>query len=291
MTSQSTASPAYPALPRSCRRLYPFKLGTTSFIYPDHYIPNVQMLGPHIDEIELLMFESRWPDSLPSKETVDALARLSAEMDIGYNIHLPTDVSLAGVDAHERDRAVAVLGQFIAATAPLAPSAYALHLPVEGYSADPDGVERWQAAAAQGIGDLLETGVRSDLLAVETLDYPFAWAAPLVEAFGLSICMDIGHLILYGRDPGAFFRRCRKNISIIHLHGVRFPEGQVSGDGTGQDHVGLDQLPPAYLPSIMEILKTFDGVVSIEVFSYRHLVPSLRVLEEYWQGCREGNEI
>ena len=291
MTSSKATPQGYPPPPRSVKGCYPFRLGTTSFIYPDHYVPNVQMLGLHFDEIELLMFESRWPDSLPSRETIDALAVLSAEMDLGYNIHLPTDVSLADADAVERGRAVAVLGQFIRATAPLSPSAYALHLPFEGYPADPGGVERWQAAAAEGLDDLLKTGVRSDLLAVETLDYPFAWAAPLVEAFGLSICMDIGHLILHGIDPAAFFHRYRKNIRLIHLHGVRFSEGQNSGDGAGQDHVGLDEMAPAHFPSIMEILKTFDGVVSIEVFSYRHLVPSLRVLEEYWTDCREGNGI
>ena len=291
MIPPSGDSPAYPALPQSCKGCYPFKLGTTSFIYPDHYIPNVRVLGPHVDEVELLMFESRWPDSLPTKEIVDALGRLSAEMNLGYNIHLPTDVSLASAFPDERARAVDVLKQFIMATAPLSPSAYALHLPFDAYSADSNGVERWRTSAAKGIGGLLKAGVKSELLAVETLDYPFEWAAPLVETFGLSICMDIGHLILHGVDPGAFFHRYRKNIRLIHLHGVRFSEGQNPGDGAGQDHVGLDEMAPAHFPSIMEILKTFEGVVSIEVFSYRHLVPSLRVLEEYWTDCREGNGI
>ena len=48
----------YPALSKSYKGLFPFKICTTSFIYPDHYIPNVKMLGPFVDEIELLVFES-----------------------------------------------------------------------------------------------------------------------------------------------------------------------------------------------------------------------------------------
>ncbi|WP_373501474.1 cobamide remodeling phosphodiesterase CbiR [Desulfococcus sp.] len=280
-----TASPAYPP-PPSCKGVYPFRLGTTSFIFPDDYIPNVRVLAPCFDEIELLMFESRRPDSLPSKETVEALGRLSAETDTGYNVHLPTDVSLAAADGEERGWAADVLGRFIAATAPLSPSAYALHLPYEGYSADPEGVDQWRKAAARGIEALLGTGVRSDRLAVETLDYPFVWAAPLIEDYGLSVCMDIGHLILYGVDPLGFFERFRKKISLIHLHGVRFAGGDKSA---GQDHVGLDEMAPNHFPSIMEILSAFEGVVSLEVFSYRHLVPSLRVLEDQWQRCREGN--
>jgi len=46
----------YTALPKSYKHAYPFKLGTTSFIYPDGYVPNVKMLGPYMDEIELLFF-------------------------------------------------------------------------------------------------------------------------------------------------------------------------------------------------------------------------------------------
>lgn len=282
----TTATPAYPP-PPSCKGVYPFRLGTTSFIYPDDYIPNVRVLGPCVDEIELLMFESRWPDSLPAEETVDALAALSAETGTGYNIHLPTDVSLAAADGEERGRAVEVLGRFIAATAPLSPSAYALHLPVEGEPAGPEGVRRWQGNAARGIDALLTCGVRSGRLAVETLDYPFVWAVPLIEDFGLSVCMDIGHLILHGIDPRGFFEQYRERISLIHLHGVRFAGGDTS---VGQDHVGLDETAPEHLSSIMEILKAFEGVVSLEVFSYRHLVPSLRVLEDEWQRCREGGK-
>lgn len=280
MTSLPDPSGAYPPPPLSVKGRYPFRLGTTSFIYPDDYLPNVQVLGPHLDEIELLLFESRRADSLPSGATIDALARLSAEMDVGYNIHLPTDVSLAAEDPDERARAAAVLGRFVSATAPLSPSAYALHLPFEGGAADPDGIGHWQAAAAQGIARLLETGAPRNLLAVETLDYPFAWAAPLVEAFDLSVCMDIGHLILHGVDPVAFFKRFRRRIRLIHLHGVRFTK-----DGAGRDHVGLEEMPPEHFGAVMAILKDFDGVVSLEVFSYRHLAPSMKHLDAAWAAA------
>lgn len=284
----TTATPAYPP-PPSCKGVYPFRLGTTSFIYPDDYIPNVRVLGPCVDEIELLMFESRWPDSLPAEETVDALAALSAETGTGYNIHLPTDVALASDDPGERGRAVEILGRFIAATAPLSPSVYALHLPVEGAPAGPEGVRRWRENAARGIEALLACGVRSDRLAVETLDYPFSRVEPLIEAFGLSICMDIGHLILHGVDPRAFFHRHRERIPLIHLHGVRQQKAPSPAGGgcCSRDHVGLDETAPEHLSGILEILNAFEGVVSLEVFSHGHLVRSLGVLEA-WRRREEG---
>jgi hypothetical protein len=76
----------YPSLARSYKGIFPFKLGTTSFIYPDHYIPNVKMLGPYLDEIELLLFESLPADALPSKAVIAELSDLAREYDLTYNI-------------------------------------------------------------------------------------------------------------------------------------------------------------------------------------------------------------
>jgi hypothetical protein len=84
----------YPALPKSYKGVYPFKIGTTSFIYPASYTQNVTMLAPYVDEIELLLFESA-PDSLPSIHEIKKLLSLSKEFDLTYNVHLPIDISLS----------------------------------------------------------------------------------------------------------------------------------------------------------------------------------------------------
>jgi hypothetical protein len=66
----------YPRLTKSYKGFYPFKLATTSFIYPDDYIPNVKMLGPFVDEIELLLFESNDIESLFSASMTSNLFSL-----------------------------------------------------------------------------------------------------------------------------------------------------------------------------------------------------------------------
>ena len=38
------------------------------------------------------------------------------------------------------------------------------------------------------------------LISVETLDYPLGILKDLIDAFGLGVCLDVGHLILHGRD-------------------------------------------------------------------------------------------
>ena len=42
--------------------MYPFKIGTTSYIYPAGYVDNVKILAPCLDEIELLLLESAESD-------------------------------------------------------------------------------------------------------------------------------------------------------------------------------------------------------------------------------------
>ncbi|GBC64034.1 sugar phosphate isomerase/epimerase [Desulfonema ishimotonii] len=273
MTNPTPPEP-YPPLPKSYKGAYPFKLGTTSFIYPDRYRPNVRMLGPFLDEIELLMFESAWPDSLPSEDEIDSLARLGRELGVTYNVHLPTDVSLTDPVPEARQQAAEILRTFIDRTAPLNPSACALHLPFDAPSREPEAVVRWQDQASNGLARLLPEKSSNRLIAVETLDYPFEWAGPVIEAFDLSVCMDIGHLLLYGFDARALFAEFLPRLSLIHLHGVR----------DGQDHIALDQLSPDHAALVTDLLRQFDGVVSLEVFAYKHLVPSLSFLAQCWNS-------
>jgi hypothetical protein len=67
-------APPFQDLPRSYKKRYPFRIGTTSFIYPAGYTENVARLGPHVDEIEILMFESH-PDSRPTDSWCGILRR------------------------------------------------------------------------------------------------------------------------------------------------------------------------------------------------------------------------
>ncbi|MBW1753844.1 MAG: sugar phosphate isomerase/epimerase, partial [Deltaproteobacteria bacterium] len=133
----------YPALPKSYKGAYPFKLGTTSFIYPDHITPNIRMLGPYLDEIELLFFESQ-PAGMPSPQEIKEIRQLAKDFDLTYNIHLPLDISLGAPDPSKRLTAIEIIKQIIDLTAPLAPSTYTLHLPYDEADFDNERIKRWQ---------------------------------------------------------------------------------------------------------------------------------------------------
>lgn len=252
------------ALYSNWKSYYPFRLGTTSFIIPDDYLPNVQYLGPHFDNIELLFLESG-PERLPSVEMVQELKALSKTLDITYSIHLPIDLDLGDADFSKRESAVDGLKLLIKRIALLEPVVQVLHLnPPEEIS--PSAWRGWQERCAESLSTL---GAFRTRLAVENLFYPFDRVEPLIVEFGLSVCMDVGHLVRQDLSLFEFYKIHEKRISTIHLQGA---------DSTGE-HLALDHLSPEHLKPVQQILHRFGGLVTLEVFDTRSLERSLQVLQ------------
>lgn len=262
----------YPALPKSYKGAYPFKLGTTSFIYPDHITPNIKMLGPYLDEIELLFFESQ-PASMPSRQEIEEIRQLAKDFDLTYNMHLPLDISLGASDPSKRLTALKTIKQIIDLTIPLAPSTCTLHLPYDEAGFESEQIKRWQELIRQSLEQLIAAGIEAESISIENLDYPLEWVEKIINDFNLAVCIDLGHLIVNQFDIQAAFNRYYQKTVIIHLYGAE----------SRHDHLSLDKLSPVNTDIVMPILKQFKGVVSLEVFSYDRLVSSLNFLEQCWQ--------
>lgn len=258
-----------PLLPTSYKHRYPFRLATTSFIYPDHYVPNVEKLGPYVDEIELLFFESLRGADVAREREIDQLARLAERLDLTYNVHLPTDVSLTDADVFARRKAVAALSQVIRLTAPLSPSTFTLHLPFAGDGRNKASITAFQSRAMESMAALCRFQGKPDRFSVENLDYPLAWALPVIEALSLSVCIDVGHLLVNGFSVTDTCRLAAGHISAFHLMGA----------ADGRDHLALDRLSANHAREIVDALQAFNGVVSIEVFNFDDLARSLLHLE------------
>lgn len=263
----------YPSLTKSYKQYYPFKIATTSFIYPDLYIPNVKMLGPFVDEIELLLFETAPVASLLSAAVIDELKHLSQELQVSYNIHLPTDISITDPSPVKRNQAVDTLLSIIERVAPLSASSHTLHVPCEIDVNDDDHLRKWQAVVYRNLEKIVLAGVPAEKIAIETLDYPVERIENIIEELNFSICMDLGHLIIHGYDISTFFNKFANKISIIHLHGVN----------KNRDHESLQNLPAELMKSVIKLLGNFTEMVSMEVFSFIDLINSLDCLEKHWQ--------
>jgi len=250
----------------------PFRLGTTSFIYPDHIIPNVKKTGRIFDEIELLVFESLPEEVIPSEADVAELAALGLALDLTYNVHLPVDVSLTAPSPRGRRTAADTLNRVLDRFAPLAPITHTLHLDLDKGTdtSDSDQIRAWEERARNGL-DLLAP-FRPETLCIETLWYDPVLFEAMVKDCNLSVCADLGHHFKYGYDPARTFAMFGDRISLIHLHGVDM------GQTPPKDHTGLDRLPGDLFEQVADILKTFTGTVSIEVFGLAPLKASLKRL-------------
>jgi len=259
-------------LNKSYKNIFPFRLGTTSFIYKDNWVQNAKMLAPYLDEIELLQFESRSNNCFPSSSEISELAITAEEFKISYNIHLPIDINLGDPGKPEREYAVETIIKTIELFSTLSPTTYTLHLPYMGKNNRMDTVKSWKEYTAESIQQVLQAGISNDLLSIETLDYPFEWVGEMLEDLSLKVCLDIGHLILYDFDYLAIIEKYFSRTTIIHLHGVE----------NKQDHLSLDRLPEKDISILIKNLKEFTKSLSIEVFNFSDLKCSLEYLERNW---------
>ena len=263
----------YPSLIKSYKKLYPFKIGTTSFIYPDHYIPNVRMLGPFMDEIELLLFESRGMDVLPSKTVISELGRMAGEFNLSYNVHLPTDISISDENPGRQHHAVETMIRVIELVKPLDVSALILHVPYTETTYDDNMLSNWRDRVYQNLVKITSAVKMQDIIAIETLNYPLDLLDDIVCELNLRICLDLGHLMIYDYDLMEVFNKYSSKTSVIHLHGVE----------NNRDHTTLDRLSPGLASTVLGILKRFTGIVSLEVFSFENLNSSLIFLDNHWE--------
>ena len=262
----------YPSLNKSYKGAFPFNIGTTSFIYPDDYVPNVDMLGPYMENIELLLFESNTTDALPSKQVIRELAGLAKKYNLTYNVHLPTDISISSPDPQQQRMAVETIHRVAERVTPLFPTTLTLHVPYNEPSLNEGDVKSWQGRVIKNLDNILGNGIPGRLISIENLDYPFEILDPILSELDLAICMDCGHLILRGDDIQTFFNTYSNRIDIIHLYGV----------AKNHYHEALDQFSEELTFSTMRLLAKYKGIVSLEVFSYAHLDASLKFMEKYW---------
>jgi sugar phosphate isomerase/epimerase len=249
------------------------RTGTTSFIHPAGWLENARRLVDRVDDVELLLFEPSGPGGLPSEAEIEGLARLAREADLGYTVHAPLDLALGSADEARRRASVASLLEVARTTAPLEAHALVVHLVLgerEG-GPPPDDLDAWRRRAAASLGELLARGVPRETLCLETLDYDFTLAEPVLDALGLSVALDVGHLARDGRPFDEVLARNLHRTRVVHLHGTA---------PGGRDHRSIRHYPRADAVRLLRALAraSWDGVLTLEVFGEAELADSLACL-------------
>lgn len=259
---------------QSLKNRFSFRLGTTSYIIPAELLPNVMFLADKVDDIELVLFESDEFTNLPDTATVQMLKETAKRSDLTYTIHLPLDTWMGHEDISVRERSVDKCLRVIERTAPLFPFAYILHFHGDQRGETPSSdLERWIDGHRRSVERLLQN-VDPQALCVETLDYPYAVIEDIISDYNLSVCLDIGHLLMCGYAAEDYLDRYLTRTRVLHLHGIE----------EGHDHRSLSFFPAGLLTTIIDRLGNGSynsRVLTMEIFDERAFNKSLDVLSRF----------
>lgn len=252
----------------------PFRLGTTSFIYPAGWAANVGRLTGRVEDVELLFFETG-QGALPRPSEIAELRALKERAGLTYSVHTPLAPGLASPDEASRKAAVLAVLQTMEAAMPLAPDAWILHVYQRGSGIDPPPTDlhAWRRRACLSLKEILMTGVEPAKICLESLDYDFRTIEPVLDELGLSAAIDLGHCRRDGRDPLALLQRTIHRARVVHWHGV---------DSSGKDHSSIAHWPREDARSVLRTLfeARYTGVLTLEVFGEKEFEDSSRFVAE-----------
>lgn len=273
----------HPAQTNPLKGAFPFRLGTTSYIRPAPVIDNVRHLAPLVDDIEIVLFESPEMSLQPSADEIRQIADIAAPNDLTFTIHMPLDARLGSPDRATREKSVEKCAMIVELTRSLNPFAYIVHLDMEQGERNTKVGDRplagpalddWLTAVDESISQLLRCGVRPEMICVETLFYPIRLVEKVVFEHGLSVCLDIGHIILSGESLEAHLDRYFDRTRVIHLHGII----------NGKDHCDLTGLAKPVLSGLVSRLEAGAArprVLTMEVFEEGDFMRSMRIMEAF----------
>ncbi len=215
------------------------------------------------------------------------------QQDLGFTctVHLPIHwLDLSSANEPVRQASLSCVHRAIELVQPVDVLTYVLHLwgptTVQIVSVLDKPMQRAAVMGAllmqaeRSLADLCQVLTPSDDICVENLEEPsFDWYLPLVERYGTSICLDVGHLAWQKTTPLEFLGRHGTRIREIHLHDAV----RISKDGLVQtrDHLPLGQgeLDYAAVLSRLDEIE-FPGAVILEVSEKADLKTSLAAIQQ-----------
>ncbi|HHE31698.1 MAG TPA: sugar phosphate isomerase/epimerase, partial [Chlorobaculum parvum] len=114
----------------------------------------------------------------------------------------------------------------------------------------------------------------ASMFCAENLNYPFEIVWPVVEEFGFSVTLDVGHLEYYGFPTADYLRRYLSRAKVLHMHGTK----------EGRDHNSLAYMNPKALDLVVDALRKAEGepkVFTLEIFSEADFLSSVETLERF----------
>ncbi len=235
------------------------RFGGTSWVVHDGFAGNLRELSRDVDDMQLVLFDNAYGSNIPSKDEVRALAELKLELGMSCTVHFAENVCMS-LDASERRRCEDSCLRIMELFDCLNPYAYVLHLCGERYGTVPSAdMERWRELTAGSAGRIAGAAHDRKLICAETLDFNFGYLWPVIAETGISACIDVGHLVMYGYPVEELLTKYLSATRVLHIHGVK-PDGV--------DHSAMTYFDKGLLSRVLKILASDGGerIMTIEVF-------------------------
>ncbi len=234
------------------------RFGGTSWVTPGTFADNMRCLSPDVSDMEIVLFDIPEYSNMPDKEEVLIMRDLCSEMDMSCTVHFPAEIFVSCSDLERREREDMCL-RTISLFAPLDPFAWILHVVGEKRGNSPSAdIEKWLKKSISSAGMIAEAVSDKRKVCIETLDYDPCYVKHLASAVGTSICLDLGHLVKYGRPVLEIAGSFADDVRVLHIHGVM-------PDGT--DHRDLSYFDPDLFESVKDMMSGGEErIMTIEVF-------------------------
>lgn len=218
----------------------------------------------------------------------NSVAELQQDLGFICTVHLPfVWVEPASLNDTIRQASMACLQQAVKVTRTIDVHSYVLHLwgltTGQVVSQFREPVQRQVlmgvllSQASRSLSALCDIVDPADLCVENLEDSLFDLALPMIEKHGVSICLDVGHLALQGREALTFLARHGERVREIHLHDAIGP--QHAGEQRACDHLALGQGHLDYAALLGKLTELdFQGPVILELNSKADLEQSLTVL-------------
>lgn len=260
------SSNKFPSFP-DIKGVFPFSIGTTSYVLPNDILPNVEFLYKKIDEMELVLFEGKGYSNLPSKDNI----KLLKSYDLNYNIHMPIDIKLITNEDNQYYDSIKILKYVYELTLNLKPVTYTIHID----PLCPETIAIFEKRKKQIINDFNNIFISHNQICIENLNEYFPLISDEFIQNNYSVCMDIGHILkksppyLWEKNIIYFFDKYEKYIKIIHLHGII----------NNKDHHTIKNIPENIIKLIINKAKKLKISVILEIFYYEDIIESINILK------------
>jgi sugar phosphate isomerase/epimerase len=249
--------------------IFPFKISAPSYLLPSGYIENVTYLMDKVDDIQLLVFDALKEDPLLKKESLTTLEYLAKDAGITYSVHMPVQPKLSAGFQQRLEAAYLIIETLNR----LNISSYTFHYDhpdgVKCEKLSKDKIQSIEATYIKFFRALKEKFPDVDL-SLENTETQLSALDPVISECGISYCIDIGHLMVQGRDLSEIEPRLQQ-ASVVHLHGWE------EKNGKKQDH-----RPILFDRKIFKQLESFSGILTIENYHKLLFELSLELLREYF---------